>query len=457
MLALADAGAVASPPAVAPPTIFAISASSVTRGSATISWTTSVPATSQVEYGIDTVTAIRSPVNVSLMTDHRIVLTGLKPSTAYHLTVRSVSPGGGLSVSPDFVLTTAVATVGPDLSSLDVRRVTATTAQVAWTTPTGMVAQVEYGPDANYGSFTLLKVFGQSSQQLTLSNLRPGATYHVRVKGWDAVGNLGASDDVTFTTAVPGPSTLLGGTVIQPLPMNLPAGQAAAYPFTAARTGQADVARIFVDAGTTTPVIRLGLYADRDGAPDALLAQGSASGLSSGWKVVSLPPIGLVQGERYWVVVLAPFGAGGLVLRDGGPVTSGWVNVLSHGTALAALPGVWTTGPLAARGTLSASVEQLAPTVTLIDAPDDGSAAAGRVALSAVVDDDVAIAQVQFFVDGLPLGLPQIAAPYSAVWDTSTASVVAPHTIAVSATDALGRTGTSAATTLQVGLPFGSP
>lgn len=439
----------ANPVVMVPPVIGVVSASSVTRNSATITWTTSGPATSQVEYGIDPPSSIRSPVNASLVIDHRVVLSGLRPSTTYHVVARSVSPQGGLGVSADLVFTTGIATLGPDLSNVHVQRVTATTAQVGWTTPNGMVAQVEYGPDVNYGGFTLLKVFPQSSQQMSLSGLVPGATYHVRVKSWDASGNLGASDDVTFATAVPGPSTLLGGTVVQPMPMSLPAGQAAAYPFTAAHSGQADVARIFVDSGTTTPIIRVGLYADRDGAPDALLAQGSAPGLSSGWKVVSLPPVALVQGEQYWVVAMAPYGSGGVVLRDAGPATSGWVNVLSKATTLAALPSVWTTGPLAARGALSASVEQLAPTVTLLDAPDDGSAVTGRVPLRAVVDDDVAIVRVQFFVDGVPLGPPQAAAPYSVVWDTSSLTLLVPHTVTVTATDALGRTGASAATTLQ--------
>lgn len=447
---LADSVPAASPVVVAPPALGALSASSVTRNSATITWTTSGPATSQVEYGIDPASSIRSPVNASLVNEHRVVLSGLRPTTTYHVTARSVSPQGGLSVSPDLVFTTGMATLGPDLSSLVVQRVTATTAQVAWTTPNGMVAQVEYGADVNYGSSTLLKVFAQSSQQMSLTGLAPGATYHVRVKSWDASGNLSASDDVTFATAIPGPATLLGGTVVQPIPMTLPAGQAAAYPFTATHSGQADVARIFVDAGTTTAVIRVGLYADRDGAPDALLAQGSAPGLSSGWKVVGLPPVGLVQGQQYWVIAMAPFGNGGVVLRDAGPATSGWVNVLSKATTLAALPAVWTTGPLAARGALSASVEQLAPTVTLLDGADDGSAVTGRLPLSVVVDDDVAIARVQFFVDGVPLGPPQFAGPYSVVWDTSSASPVVPHTVSVSATDVLGRTGTSAAITVQV-------
>lgn len=431
-----------------PVTVAFVTVSGLTASSATIAWTTTLPATGQVEYGTDPAATARSPVSTSLLTDHRIVLTGLRPNATYHFTVRSVSPSGGLGISPDAAFTTALPGIGPDLSGLEARRVTATTALVGWTTLTGTVAQVEYGLDANYGSFTLLTAFAQPTQQMLLADLAPATTYHVRVKSWDAAGHLATSDDLPLVTAALGPATLAGGTVVQAWPAVMQAGQAAAYPFTATGSGQADVLRIFVDAGTTAPAFRVGVYADRDGAPDGLLSQGSAPGLGAGWKAVSLPPVSLVGGQRYWIVALAPVDSGTLVLRDGGPASSGWVNVLSKSTMLAALPATFTSGPLAARGTLAVSLEQLAPTVTLTSPSDPTGLGtflgSGRITLSAIVDDDVPISRVQFYVDGVPLGAPRTLGPFTQVWDTAASSGLLPHTVTVTAVDALGRVGTSA-------------
>jgi hypothetical protein len=66
------------------------------------------------------------------------------------------------------------------------------------------------------------------------------------------------------------------------------------------------------------------------------------------------------------------------------------------------------------------------------------------------VDDDVLLTRVQFYVDGLPVGPPLVAAPYSVIWDSGTANPRLPHTIVARATDVLGRSGTSGVLGVQV-------
>jgi len=284
------------------------------------------------------------------------------------------------------------------------------------------------------------------NQQMLLTRLRPGTAYHYRVKTWDSGGNLAASADFTFKTALAGLSTLLGDQTLYPGRVSLAGGQAAAYPYTAAQSGQANSVRLYVDAGSTAPALRVALYADQIGSPGTILAQGTAPGLTPGWITVSIPPVSVTQGGRYWLAVLSPIGDGGVNLRTALGVGIGQ---LSRQTTLAAFPAAWTAGALSAGSPLSASVQQIPPAITLTG-PSDGATVAGSVPLSAVVDDDMPIAQVQFYVDGLPAGLPLVAAPYVATWDSTGSAASQPHSITARTFDTLGRSQVSTAITVQV-------
>ena len=428
------------------PLATSIGVSSLTRSSATITWTTDVPATTQVEFGTSPLDTLRSSVDATLVTSHRQVLTGLKPGATYRFRVRSVSASGGSGISPDAVLTTLPAGSGPEIGSVSVRQLTGTTATIAWTTATGTVAHIEYGLTANYGSLTVLKTFSGPAQELLATDLTPATEYHFRVKSWDAEGLLGASEDATFTTAVLGPATLLGGTTVQPQHVAVPAGQAAAYPFVATQSGQASLLRLYLDAAASGPAIRVALYSDDNGMPGRILSQGSAPGLAPGWVTTNLPPLALAKGTRYWLVVLAPVGARELSLRDAGPVG---ISLLSAQTTLAALPDTFTLGTVSLRAQVSAAVLQTAPAITLLGL-SDGGVVTGSVALSAVVDDDVPLGRLEFLVDGAPVGPALTAAPYATIWDTRNVGADRLHTLSARATDQQGRSGTSGVISLQV-------
>ena len=430
------------------PQISGVQASSITRSSATIDWTTDVPASSMLEYGTTAVDTLHSPLDSSPFTSHRVVLGGLLPGTTYRYRVRSTSGNGGLAGSSESTFSTAPVGTGPDITSLALRQVTSTSATIGWTTPTGMVGQIEYGPTANYGSFTLLKVFPLTAtdQQILLTNLKPATTYHFRIKAWDGTGALGASVDSLFATASAGLATLIGDQTVQPDHLALPAGQAVIYQYIAGQSGKASLIRLYVDAGSTAPVVPVALYADLDGLPGKILAQGSAPGLVSGWVDVNIPPVPVLASTRYWIGVLAPLGSGTVYLRQA-PI--GAASLVTTQTTLAALPASWAAGAVAAHSPLSAYVEQLPPSITLTGL-DDGRIVNGKVDLTAVVDDDAPIGRLQFFVDGVPLGVPITAPPYIATWDSTGLNPKVPHSISARATDLLGRSGASEAISVQV-------
>jgi hypothetical protein len=71
--------------------------------------------------------------------------------------------------------------------------------------------------------------------------------------------------------------------------------------------------------------------------------------------------------------------------------------------------------------------------------PTPGSTVTGSIAIAATASDNVAVASVQFYVDGLPFAAAVTAAPYTRTWDTTTVPN-GPHTVTAVATDAAGNT-----------------
>ena len=94
------------PATAGPPVLSNITKSVITQTSATIQWTTSDPANSQVEYGSDTTYGRLSPLDPALVTAHSVVLSGLSPGRTYHYRVHSKNAAGKEAVSPDLALTT---------------------------------------------------------------------------------------------------------------------------------------------------------------------------------------------------------------------------------------------------------------------------------------------------------------------------------------------------------------
>jgi hypothetical protein len=83
-----------------------VSASGISSSAATIAWTTSVTADSQIEYGPTGSYGSSTTLNTGLVLSHAQALSGLAAGTLYHYRVKSRSGAGTLAVSPDFTFTT---------------------------------------------------------------------------------------------------------------------------------------------------------------------------------------------------------------------------------------------------------------------------------------------------------------------------------------------------------------
>ena len=78
----------------------------VTPNGATIVWSTSLPSTAQVEFGLTTAYEQTTPLILSALHDHTVVLRGLRPNTVYHYRTRGVDANGDVFLSADNILRT---------------------------------------------------------------------------------------------------------------------------------------------------------------------------------------------------------------------------------------------------------------------------------------------------------------------------------------------------------------
>ncbi len=90
-----------------PPFFSAISPSFIMSNEATITWTTSSQADSQVDYGTTTSYGSSTALDTGMVTAHSQTLNGLIPGTLYHYRVKSRDGMGNLSMSADSTFTTA--------------------------------------------------------------------------------------------------------------------------------------------------------------------------------------------------------------------------------------------------------------------------------------------------------------------------------------------------------------
>jgi hypothetical protein len=88
------------------PVISSVMAGNIKKFSVTISWTTNVPADTQVEYGTTPLFGQSTTLNTSLVTRHSQSLGRLSANTTYYYRVRSRDATGDLAVSGTFTFVT---------------------------------------------------------------------------------------------------------------------------------------------------------------------------------------------------------------------------------------------------------------------------------------------------------------------------------------------------------------
>jgi hypothetical protein len=235
-----------------PPVISGVTASGISQSGATVSWTTDVGSSSQVEYGTTASYGQSTAVDGTAVTTHAVGLSGLSAGTLYHYRVKSGASGGALAVSGDLTFTTALP-APPVISNVQVSGLSASGATVTWTTDTASDTTVQYGLTASYGSSAGSAGLVTSHSQ-GLSGLSASTQYHYRVQSKDGFGQVSVSGDGTFTTTNAPPvlpafrsaSTVTNGTTV-----SRPSGVVSGDLLLATLEVDADPATVSAPAGWT--------------------------------------------------------------------------------------------------------------------------------------------------------------------------------------------------------------
>ena len=200
--------------------------SSVSGTEITVTWTTDVISDSFVIYDTANTFSTSKEQGSSSKTEtsHAVILTGLEANTTYYYRVRSERVNGGITTdTTERTFTTGSDTpttpaptpssgggggvliidktdkVPPVISNISIADITDMSARISWETDEDATSFVEYGPTADYGH-----MYGQwgttTLHTVVLENLKPATDYHFRAVSSDNWGNVGYSDDQTFTT-----------------------------------------------------------------------------------------------------------------------------------------------------------------------------------------------------------------------------------------------------------------
>jgi len=193
-----DGGGGTDTPDTAAPIISDIVVSEITTTSATISWTTSEAATSNVDYGETSAFELGTESSSSYRTAHSLSLSGLSEATAIYFQIRSSDIEGNEGTSSTQTFTTLDETA-PVISNVEVTDVTTTTATITWDTDEPADSLVSYGLTTSYGSTEEDEDLA-IEHSVTLTGLTEGTDYHFQVLSADSSSNQSYSDDETFTT-----------------------------------------------------------------------------------------------------------------------------------------------------------------------------------------------------------------------------------------------------------------
>jgi uncharacterized protein (TIGR03790 family) len=412
------------------PVISGVTATAITSSGVTIDWTTNLASTSQVAYGLtDGGYTSMSALGSALVTTHSVILSGLTASTTYHYQVLS-GDAQGVASSPDLTFTTVASTVPPPT----LLQVLADASEVSGVT-NGSIVTPSTAP-AGFSGTVVVK--GTGSVNFTPAEVGNGVYF------LNCCTNTNNAY-YKFTGATVGNIfNVSQGQVSFYLQSRYTFAQRQASAATARYTFDVRDANghLFyylteVSSGRLVISYNVGggaqFYYVPQGTEDALFGNGVILQVTITWNG-SLCQLylnnALVQSSSYTVPTPSWTAASNFDLGAYEYLTFGGYNVSDD-----VIAQFTVSGPAASDTT--------PPTVSMT-APANGATLAGTVVVSATATDNVAMAGVQFQLDGANLGAMVMGAgpSYSVSWNTTTAAN-GTHTLSAVATDTSGNSATN--------------
>lgn len=184
------------------PVVSNVVVASVTSDTATVTWTTNEPSTSQVNYGLTTSYGYTTTLDSNLATTHSVVITGLASKSIYDFRVRSKDASTNEAVSSNYTFTTS--NLAPSVSASSATPTSGTSPvtvsfSATATDQDGYIASYEWDFDGDgvYDSNTATV----ASATYTYTN---GGTYSPKVRVTDNGGLSAVSNISTITVNAPG-------------------------------------------------------------------------------------------------------------------------------------------------------------------------------------------------------------------------------------------------------------
>jgi hypothetical protein len=141
--------------------------------------------------------------------------------------------------------------------------------------------------------------------------------------------------------------------------------------------------------------------------------------------------------------------AGASTYSNAGTATVGFKDTGTQGTRRVLVSFNSTTSGFVGTGQAILIVPDSTPPTVNVSSPTEGATVNGTINVSANASDNIAVAGVQFLLDGANLGAEDTTAPYSISWDTSVVSAGS-HLLTARARDTSGNVATSAVHTVTV-------
>jgi len=194
-----------------PPQVGYVSYWGVNNTGITISWSTDVPANTQLAYGTTPALGQLSPLQTAMANSHGVVMTTLNPGTTYYFVAQSTGANGatGYSTTYSFTTTGTQTTPPPVISNVVATSVSNTSETITWTTDQSASSQVNYGLTTTYTLSSALDPMLVTSHSVTLTGLTPGTAYDFDVMSANALSVSSTSTNSSFTTTGTAPAPVI--------------------------------------------------------------------------------------------------------------------------------------------------------------------------------------------------------------------------------------------------------
>ena len=291
----------------------------------------------------------------------------------------------------------------------------------------------------------------QSTVTVNFAGAQSAGNLNVVIVGW----NDSTASVISVNDSKGNPYNLAIGPTVR-------AGQASQSiyfaPNIAAASANSNIVTVRFSAAAVYPDVRVLEYSGLDPVSPlhaVTASSGSGTSSSSGALNVSIPNVLLVAGN---IVATTTSGPGAsftnrmITNPDGDIAEDRVVSAAGSYSATAAMSssGYWIMQMAAfkAAGAPDSTPDTTPPTVA-ITAPSPNATVTSTVTVAASATDNVAVAGVQFLLDGAPIGSEVLDPPYSTLWDTTT-STAGSHNLSATARDIAGNVTTSVSVAVTV-------